>query len=120
MLVQMFAFKLEVSTLANEAYRRVVNTTAQQQLVLMSLAKNQEIGNEKHEKTTQFIRVEKGSIIVVNNQGLATEKRWILGDGDSITIAPTTMHNVIALSDTKLYTIYSPPEHPDGLVQLNK
>lgn len=116
----MFGFKLESSTLNNNAYRRVVNTTKQQQLVLMSLNKGQEIGNEKHEKTSQFIRVEKGMLKIVQDQDTKDEKVWILQDGDSITIPQNTYHNVIAVEPTKLYTIYSPPEHPDNLIQENK
>jgi mannose-6-phosphate isomerase-like protein (cupin superfamily) len=113
----MFAVQLEKNTLANQAYRRVLFTTEQQQLVLMHLLKGQEIGNEKHKKATQFIRVEKGSIQVIQNQGLENEKIYTLKAGDSVTIPSLTMHNVVALKDTKLYTIYAPKQHPEGLVQ---
>jgi hypothetical protein len=51
-----FPYELEKSTLSNNRYRIVVNTNPQQQLVLMSLPKNTEIGDEKHKKSSQFIR----------------------------------------------------------------
>lgn len=118
--ISMFAVQLEKNTLNNEAYRRVLFTTKQQQLVLMHLLKGQEIGNEKHKKATQFLRVEKGSIQVIQDQGLESEKVYTLKAGDSVTIPSLINHNVVALKDTKLYTIYAPPQHPEGLVQLFK
>lgn len=105
---------IEQATLKNQHYRRVVSTTPQMQLVLMHIPTGEEIGEEVHPTTTQFIRVESG-------RGVATVsgKRFNLADGDAIVIPPNTKHNVRSTDDLKLYTIYAPPEHPKGTRQLN-
>lgn len=108
---------LEKATIQNKMYRKVINTTPQIQLVLMSLLPGQEIGLEKHSSTTQFIKIESGSAIAI-----ISGRRQKLETGDSIIIPPGKYHNIIAdqISGTKLYTIYSPPEHPKKLVQRIK
>lgn len=109
---------IEKATLNNKNYRKVINTTPNQQLVLMSLKPNVEIGMEKHQKTTQFIRIESGKGLAIING-----KKIKLQDGSIVVIPPNTLHNIINISKTKrlqLYTIYSPPEHKDGLVQKDK
>lgn len=105
---------LEKATINNDNYRKVIKTTKTMQLVLMSLNAGEDIPVEVHPKTTQFIRIEKGKVIVkVDN------KRNLLKDGDSIIIPPGSEHYVKAIGkeSVKLYTIYSPPEHRDGLTQ---
>jgi len=118
----MSAFKVNIEneTLKNNNYRNVINTTPQMQLVLMNLLPREDIGFEVHKKTTQFIRVEKGSgVAFIGPDG--SERVFVLKDGDSITIYPNTRHNIKAGKDgLKLYTIYSPPEHKDKTVQLEK
>jgi mannose-6-phosphate isomerase-like protein (cupin superfamily) len=100
---------IEKQTLNNNFYRKVIYTTPQQQLVLMSIPPGQEIGMEKHSKTTQFIRIESG-------KGIAkiADRKFLLKDGDAVIIPPNTLHNIISTGTQplKLYTIYSPPEHP--------
>jgi mannose-6-phosphate isomerase-like protein (cupin superfamily) len=110
------AFKgnIEKITRNNNYYRRVLYTTKESQLVVMSLLPFQDIGSEIHPKTTQFIKVEGGSgISVVNN------KRYILRNGNAIMIPSGARHNITAGSKgLKLYTIYSPPEHnPSTLIK---
>lgn len=78
------------------------------QLVLMSLRKDQEIGMEKHEGITQFIRIEKGEAIAVVG---SNKERKALVEGDAIMIPSNTWHNIIAVSPVKLYTLYAPPAH---------
>lgn len=104
-------------TLENKNYRKVILTTKQQQLVLMSLKPKEEIGLEQHNNTTQFIRVEKGTATVYLD-----DKKIKLKREDFIIIPPKTKHNLIntGSGDLKIYNIYSPPEHPENLVQKNK
>lgn len=100
---------IEHDTLNNDYYRKVLYTNKNFQLVLMSLEPDEDIPKEKHTHTTQFIRVEKG-------QGIAQvgKKIYALRDGVSITIPPGKFHYVKNTGDTplKLYSIYTPPEHP--------
>lgn len=105
-------FQLEKQTIKNKNYRKVIFTTKQLQLVLMSLDKGQYIKRETHSKTTQFIRVEKGKAIVSLGK-----RRYILKAGDAIVIPSKTSHELKAISKLKLYSIYSPPEHPRNLIQ---
>ena len=100
-------------TLKNNYFRKVIFTSKQQQLVVMSLKPHQEIGSEKHKNTSQFIRVEQGSGLAVI--GDATYR---LND-DSVVLIPSGIkHNIIAGKfGMKLYTIYSPPEHPKDTIE---
>jgi mannose-6-phosphate isomerase-like protein (cupin superfamily) len=109
---------IESDTIANDAYRRVVHTGEHLQLVLMSLAPREEIGLETHAGHDQFIRVESGV-----GKAVLGGTETPLGDGSAVVIPAGTEHNVINTSDSeplKLYTLYSPPEHPDALVQMTK
>ena len=99
----------------NNNYRKVVETTKTMQLVLMSLKAGEDIPAEIHRNTTQFFRVEQGKICVTINGVKKT-----LRDGQSIIVAPGKKHYVQCINAAKLYTIYSPPEHPIGLIQKNK
>ncbi len=105
-------FALEKKTIANKKYRQVIYTNTQMQLVLMSLEPGEDIPSETHE-VSQFIRVESGIAAVVLNK-----KRYNLHDGDSIIIDSGIPHYIrnIGKKTLKLYTIYSPPEHPKGAV----
>ena len=110
-----FAINIEKATLENTYYRRVLYTTPQQQLVLMSIPVNDEISLEVHPDTTQFIRFEAGTGEVRINDLIYKVK-----DGVSVTIPPNKYHRIVNTSLTeplKLYTIYSPPEHPEDLIQ---
>jgi mannose-6-phosphate isomerase-like protein (cupin superfamily) len=108
-----YKVNIESETLKNTHYRKVLFTTPEMQLVLMSLEPQENIPREKHEKTSQFIRVESGKgIIMVGN------RRYRLRDGDSIIIPHQTWHLVknTGKRALKLYTIYSPPEHPKKII----
>ena len=117
----MFSFDLENETLKNKDYRRVIHTTPYQQLVLMNLSKEtgDRVDWEIHEYATQFIRVEKGELKVQVESPKGFVETLVITDGQSITILPNTRH-LIEGNAVKLYTIYSPPEHKDGLVQRIK
>ena len=109
---------IEKDSLENENFRKVLYTSKYSQLVLMSLLPKEEIGMEVHEDHDQFFRFEKGTgmVFIDGNQ-------YEVKDGD-VAIAPAgSQHNVVNTSDTeklKLYTIYSPAEHMDGVIRATK
>jgi len=112
-----FLSHLEEETAANTDYRRVLFTTPDSQLVLMSVAPGDEIGEETHD-LDQFIRFESGEGRVVLDDFEAAVK-----GGDSISVPRGVRHNVINTSDTedlKLYAVYSPPQHKRGTVHRTK
>ena len=113
--MKIYKSNIERDTIKNTLYRKVLNTTPQLQLVLMTIPAGENIGAETHKTTTQFIRVEKGT-------GVATVggMRKRLKDGDAIIIPPNVRHDIKATSDLHLYTIYSPPEHPKTCRQVDK
>ena len=109
---------IEEKTLANSYFREVVFTGTYCQLVVMSLKPGEEIGSEVHKSVDQFFRIEKGRGKVIIG---GAENQIIEGVG--IVIPAGTEHNVInasSNSDLKLYTIYSPPQHKDGIVHKTK
>lgn len=109
---------IEKRTLENENFREVLFTGPHSQLVVMSLAPGDEIGMETHDEIDQFIRVEAGE-----GKAVLDGKDVKLEDGTAIVIPAGTKHNVINTSTSKplkLYTVYTPPEHPDGTVHKNK
>lgn len=107
---------LEEETLKNTDYRRVLYTAEGTQLVLMSIPSGIEIGEETHH-LDQFIRIDQGEASVI----LSGEKHT-LTDGDAVVIPRGVTHNVINTGeeDLKLYSLYSPPEHKDGIVEHTK
>jgi mannose-6-phosphate isomerase-like protein (cupin superfamily) len=113
-----YVTNIENDTLENEDYRRVLFTGRNTQLVLMTLRPGDEIGLETHEEHDQFIRVESGTGSVILNG-----EKHALEDGVAVVIPAGTEHNVINTSKSeplRLYTLYSPPEHPDGTVHRTK
>jgi mannose-6-phosphate isomerase-like protein (cupin superfamily) len=113
-----FVGNIEEQTLANSYFRQVIFTVPHSQLVLMSLRPGEEIGMEVHNNLDQFFRFEKGKGKVIMN-GEESE----VGDGSAVVVPAGTNHNIINTSQTeelKLYTIYSPPNHPDGTIHKTK
>jgi mannose-6-phosphate isomerase-like protein (cupin superfamily) len=112
-----FVTDIEQATLANEDYRRVLFTGRNTQLVLMTVRPGDEIGLETHEEHDQFIRVEAGTGTLLLG-GVKHELR----DGSAVVVPAGVEHNVINTSGEplRLYTLYSPPEHPDGTVHKTK
>lgn len=109
---------IEKETLANENFRKVLYTGHHSQLVLMSLKPKEEIGMEVHEDNDQFFRFEKGK-----GEVFIDGNKYEVGDGDAIIVPSGAEHNVVNVSDTedlKLYTIYSPAHHQDGVVRATK
>lgn len=107
---------IEDATIRNDMFRRVLFTAEHSQLVVMSLKPGEDIGTETH-RLDQFIRVEAGRGTACLN---GTE--YPLEDGTAIVIPGGTEHNIINSGPEalKLYTIYSPPEHKDGVVHVSK
>ena len=113
-----FVTDIEDDTLANEDFRRVLFTGPNTQLVLMTLRPGEDIGLETHREHDQFIRVEAGTGVVRLNE---TERE--IEDGSAVVIPAGVEHNIVNSSnDTplRLYTLYSPPAHPDGTVHRTK
>lgn len=109
---------IEEDTIANEDFRRVVFTGPNTQLVLMTLRPGEDIGLETHEDLDQFLRIEAG-----NGYVQLDGKRTDIEDGSAVVIPAGVEHNVVNTSEDeplRLYTLYSPPEHPDGTVQHTK
>jgi mannose-6-phosphate isomerase-like protein (cupin superfamily) len=108
-------------TTTNNNYRKVINTTSRQQLVLMSLKPKEEIGMEIHKKVDQFIRIEKGSAIAIIGKD-ESQKKYKLKKEYFITIPAGTYHNIIntGRSELKLYSIYCPANHKPGTIQKVK
>lgn len=109
---------IENETLENSNFRKVLFTGSYSQLVVMSLLPGEEIGSEVHEGHDQFIRIESGKAKVIMN-GEESE----VSDDFAFIIPAGVEHNVINISESellKLYTIYSPAEHPEGTIQATK
>ena len=110
---------IETQTLKNKNFRQVLFTGTHAQLVVMCLQPGEEIGNEVHDHVDQFFRVEQGKARFILN---GKEKHLVAANGAAIVPAGT-FHNVVNVSKTeplKLYTVYSPPNHPDGTVHKTK
>ena len=109
---------IEEKTINNDYFRKVVFTGKYCQLVVMCLKPGEEIGSEVHKNVDQFFRIEKGKGKVIIN---GVENQFTNGVG--IVVPAGSEHNVINLStsnDLKLYTIYSPPQHKNGIIHKTK
>jgi len=107
---------LEEVTVNNSDYRRVLYTARNSQLVVMSIEPGDEIGEEVHE-LDQFIRIEAGKgEVTLDGVTHALEDDW------AVVIPAGTKHNVVNTGDEplKLYSVYAPPEHRDGVVHPTK
>ena len=108
---------IEQATVANTDFRRVLYTGKNLQLVLMTLPPGCDIGEEVHEDRDQFFRIEEGEGVVridgVDNR---------VADDFAVIVPAGARHNVINSGEAplKLYTIYGPPEHRDGVVHRDK
>lgn len=113
-----FITNIEETTVSNTYFRHVLYTGQHAQLVLMCLQINEDIGEEVHEAVDQFLRIEEGEGKVVMD---GNEQR--VKAGDAIVVPAGTKHNVINTSphkQLKLYTVYSPPHHKDGVIHKTK
>ena len=110
---------IEQQTIKNTNFRQVLFTAKHTQLVVMSLRPGEEIGEELHQNVDQFFRIEQGAGKFVFNGKLER----IVQAGDAVVVPAGTLHNVINTSKNvplKLYTIYSPPNHPDETIHKTR
>ena len=108
---------IEKRTTGNSDFRRVLYTGKNLQLVLMTIQPGDEIGAEVHEDRDQFFRFEEGTGTVdIDDNSYAVQ------DGSGVVVPAGARHNVrnTGAAPLKLYTLYGPPEHVDGLVEATK
>jgi len=113
-----FNANIEKETLENSNFRKVLYTGRHSQLVLMAIKPKEEIGTEVHPDNDQFFRFEQGQgkVIIDGNE-------YEVADGSAIIVPAGSQHNVINTSESeelKLYTIYSPAHHKEGVVRETK
>jgi mannose-6-phosphate isomerase-like protein (cupin superfamily) len=113
-----FKSNIEKDSLRNENFRKVVYSGKHLQVVIMSLNPGEDIGLETHPGTDQFFRFEggQGKCIIDGNE-------YKVENGDAIVIPAGSEHNVIntdSVKGLKMYTIYAPPQHKDGLINATK
>jgi len=109
---------IEEATVGNDNFRKVLYTGKHSQLVLMALPPKSDIGMEVHPDNDQFFRFEAGVGLVIIDGN-----EYVVGSGDAVVVPAGAQHNVINTSETlglKLYTIYSPAHHKDGIVRATK
>ena len=113
---------IEAATLENQTFRTVLFTGAHAQLTVMRLAPGEEIGWEAHDNLDQFIRLEQGQARVDFGRGADVDESHDIEDDWAIIIPAGTWHNVTNVGDVdvKLYSLYTPPEHPAGTVHKTK
>ncbi|MBW3019888.1 cupin domain-containing protein [Candidatus Woesearchaeota archaeon] len=111
-----FYSNIEQETLNNNSFRKVLYTGENMQLVLMSLEPKENIGLEVHD-VDQFFRFESG-----NGQVIINNNTYDVKDGDSVIIPASAKHDIINTGNStlKLYTLYSPPQHLDGIEYQTK
>jgi mannose-6-phosphate isomerase-like protein (cupin superfamily) len=114
-----FVGNIEDLTLKNKYFRQVLYTGKYAQLVVMCLQPGEEIGNEVHDTVDQFFRIEAGEAKFV----FGGKEEHVVHASDAVVVPAGTYHNVINTSSKKqlkLYTVYSPPNHPDGTVHKTR
>jgi mannose-6-phosphate isomerase-like protein (cupin superfamily) len=114
---------VEQATLDNTNFRTVLFTGAHTQLTVMCLQPGEEIGWEAHHDIDQFLRVEQGTgraEFGASEDGV--DETHDVEDDWAIIVPAGVWHNVVNTGDgqLKLYSLYSPPEHPDGTVHATK
>ncbi len=110
---------IERASEKNKYFRQVLFTGEHLQLVVMCLQPKEEIGNEVHSDVDQFFRIEEGEARFIFEE----KEKHVVQAGDAVVVPAGTFHNVINTSATKplkLYTIYTPPNHPEGTVHKTK
>jgi mannose-6-phosphate isomerase-like protein (cupin superfamily) len=115
--MQPYIQNIEKETLENEFFRKEVFTGTYLQMTLMTLQPGEEIGAEIHDNIDQFLRIEQGS-----GRALVGETEYDVSDDWAIIVPAGMNHNVINTGDVplKLYSIYTPPEHPQGTIHKTK
>ena len=113
-----YIINIEEKTLANGYFREVLFTVKNSQLVVMSIAVGEDIGEEVHNNVDQFLRIESGE-----GKAVLDGEETIIKDGFAVIVPAGVKHNIINTSDSrplKLYTLYAPPEHRDKTIHKTK
>lgn len=113
-----FVANIEKDTIANSNFRQVLYSAKHCQIVLMSLKPGEDIGMEVHNDNDQFFRFESGT-----GKCLIDGNEYDIQDGTAVIVPAGAEHNIINVSETedlKLYTIYAPAHHKDGIVRATK
>ena len=114
---------IERATLENETFRTVVHTGEHVQLTVMRLGPGEDIGREAHPDRDQFLRIESGSgRVEFGRSEDAVDETHEVQDDWGIVVPAGVWHNVVNTGEgeLKLYSLYAPPEHPDGTVHRTK
>ena len=114
---------IEELTTGNNNFRTVVNTGVHSQLTIMSVPPGGEVGWEAHSELDQFLRLEQGAARVdFGESSDRVDESHQIEDDWAVIVPAGLWHNVVNVGDEdlKLYSIYSPPEHPDGTVHRTK
>lgn len=114
---------IERATLDNSTFRTVVFTGEHTQLTVMRLAPGEDIGRESHPDRDQFLRIEQGQARVeLGGAEDAIDETHDVEDDWAVIVPAGVWHNVVntGSSDVKLYSLYSPPEHPPNTVHETK
>jgi len=112
-----YVSNIEKLSLENNNFREVLYTAKNSQLVVMSLRPMEDIGEEVH-GLDQFIRVESGI-----GKAILNDIEYPLENGSAVVVPAGVKHNIVNTSDDlpmKLYSLYSPPEHRDGVMHATK
>lgn len=113
-----FKISIDKATVDNISFRSVLYTSKHCQLVLMSLKPKEDIGEETHPDNDQFFRIEAG-----HGKCIIDGHEYEIKDGDAVVVPAGAKHNIINMdsaSDLKMYTIYSPAHHKDGIIRSTK
>lgn len=114
---------VEQVTLANNNFRTVLYTAEHIQLTVMSIPPGGEVGRESHPHLDQFLRIEDGTARVeFGSSAEVIDETYAVEDDWAIIVPAGTWHNIVNTGEEplKLYSLYSPPEHPDGTVHVTK
>ena len=108
---------IEQKTQENENFREVLFTAPHSQLVVMALQPGEEIGMEVHPNNDQFLRIESGT-----GKAILNGEESVISDGFAIVVPAGTNHNIVNTGQgkMKLYTVYSPANHPPGTIHKTK
>ncbi|MFC0772118.1 cupin domain-containing protein [Terrimonas alba] len=113
-----FRISIDKATLSNSNFRKVLYTSKHSQLVLMSLKPSEEIGEETHPDNDQFFRIESG-----HGKCIIDGNEYEIKEGDAIVVPAGAKHNISNIdraAELKMYTIYSPAHHKDGIIRSTK
>ncbi len=116
-------FNIEKATKQNDTFRTAIWTGSHLQVTLMSIHAGEDIGVENHPNLDQFLRIEQGQGLVT--MGYSRNNMYMrvnVSDDDAIIVPAGTWHNLTNTGSMplKLYSIYAPPQHPHGTVQVTK